>query len=459
MRARWWTILACVLCATASLHAAPAQPGRAVLLISIDGLRPDYVLEADRHSVKIPHLRALAREGAYATGVRGVLPSATYPSHTSIITGVAPAKHGIVANHPFDGAVKDIDVWYYYAEDLRAPTLWDAAAAGGYSVGSVSWPVTVGAVAIRYNIPEFNLTRTDEDVKLTRGAATPGLMAELSVKAGAYITDNTKGVPRDWARTRYALEMIRLKRPGFLTVHLVATDHLQHRDGPFTPRTLEALEQIDDMVGQLAQGMRANDPRAVVCVVSDHGFAPVNNVLYLDAALVKAGLITLKAPGKTVETSGIAQWTARSWSASGSAGIVLKNPGDAAARAKVKGFLDELAASPANGVAAILDEAAIQQLGGAPTAHYWVDMRPGFSISPSLTPSIVAAVSARGTHGYAPGLKDMNSTFMIAGPGIAAGRNVGVIDMRSIAPTLARVMGVPFPSAEAPAVDIFRATK
>ena len=444
-----------LLLAAVNAFAQPENSARALLLISIDGLRPDYVLEADKHGLKIPQLRALARDGAHARTVRGVLPTATYPSHTTIITGVSPARHGIVANHPFEGAVKGIDVWYYYAEDLHAPTLWDAATAAGYTVGNVSWPVTVGATSIRFNIPEFNLTRTDEDVKLTRGAATPGLMAELSVRAGTYITDNTKAVERDGARTRYALELLRLKHPRFLTVHLVATDHLQHRDGPFTPKVHAALEEIDQMVGQLADAMRAEDPGAAVCIVSDHGFAPVNHVFYLDTAFVKAGLITLQGQGKTVEEAGIKQWIARPWSASGSAAIVLKQPQDAGARTKVKGVLDSLAADPANGIAAVLDEVAIRNLGGAPTAQFWIDMRPGFSISPSLAPSIVSAVSARGTHGYAPTHPEMGSTFIIAGKGIRGGADLGSIDMRSIAPTLAKLMGVPFPSAEMPAQDIF----
>src|SRR5687767_2960842 len=175
----------------------PANSGRALLLISIDGLRPDYVLEADKHELKLPHLTELARNGAYATGVRGVLPTATYPSHTSIITGAAPARHGIVANHPFGRSAKDLDIWYYYHEDIRVPTLWDAATQGGYVVGSVSWPVTVGAPSIRYNIPEYALTRTPEDVHITRGASTPGLMAELEKKAGPYLTEVSDALKRD----------------------------------------------------------------------------------------------------------------------------------------------------------------------------------------------------------------------------------------------------------------------
>jgi predicted AlkP superfamily pyrophosphatase or phosphodiesterase len=350
--------------------------------------------------------------------------------------------------------VKDLDVWYTYAEDLRATTLWEAATHAGYVVGSVSWPVTVGATSIRFNIPEFNLTRTPEDVKITRGVATPGLMAELEKKAGPYLTEVADAVKRDWARTRYALEMLRQKHPRFLTVHVAATDSIQHRSGPFAGELRPALEEIDRMVGELTTAIRDEDARAAVCVVSDHGFAPVTNVLCLDAAFVRAGLITLKSSGTTVEAAGIREWIAQPWPAGGSAAIVLKNPSDTAARAKVRTLLDQLAADSANGIESILDEDGIRKLGGAPTAQFWVDMKPGFMVSPTLQPSIVSVVSVRGTHGYSPVHPEMGATFMIAGAGIRAGNNLGTIDMRTIAPTLATIMDVPFPSAEMSAIDI-----
>jgi len=83
--------------------AASAQPSTPiVLMISIDGLRPDYVTAADKHGLKIPALRRFVAEGAFAEGVQGVMPTVTYPSHTTLITGVWPAKHGILANTIFD---------------------------------------------------------------------------------------------------------------------------------------------------------------------------------------------------------------------------------------------------------------------------------------------------------------------------------------------------------------------
>src|SRR5262245_58420007 len=75
--------------------------GVPVILISIDGLKPDYVLEADKHKLKIPNLRRLVKEGSYATNVTGVEPTVTYPSHATMITGVSPAKHGICTSPPF----------------------------------------------------------------------------------------------------------------------------------------------------------------------------------------------------------------------------------------------------------------------------------------------------------------------------------------------------------------------
>src|SRR3984885_5656619 len=128
-----------------------AQSKTAVLLISIDGMRPDYVLKADEHGLKIPHLRRIVKDGAHATGVKGVLPTVTYPSHTTILTGVAPAKHHIYSNVVFDPLDLNLAGWMWYSEDIAAPTLWQAASKAGLIVGSVSWPVSVAAQGIAYN--------------------------------------------------------------------------------------------------------------------------------------------------------------------------------------------------------------------------------------------------------------------------------------------------------------------
>jgi hypothetical protein len=118
-----------------------------VLMISVDGMKPEYVLEARASGLKIPFLRRLAAEGAYAEGVMGVWPTVTYPSHTTLVTGVAPAEHGIYSNLEFDPYQRFKDSWFWYARQVRVPTLWQAAHAQGITTASIGWPVTVGAIA------------------------------------------------------------------------------------------------------------------------------------------------------------------------------------------------------------------------------------------------------------------------------------------------------------------------
>src|SRR5471030_164292 len=100
-----------LLLAAALTAASPAliPPALAapLLMISIDGLRARDVLDAPARGLKLPNLRAMMTDGTYAEGVRDMLPSVTYPNHTTLITGVAPAIHGIAANLAFDPEQKN----------------------------------------------------------------------------------------------------------------------------------------------------------------------------------------------------------------------------------------------------------------------------------------------------------------------------------------------------------------
>lgn len=73
-----------------------------VVMISIDGFRAEDLAHPDAAGVRLPHLQALARDGVQARAVVNVAPTLTYPNHTTLMTGVAPNEHGIVANQRFD---------------------------------------------------------------------------------------------------------------------------------------------------------------------------------------------------------------------------------------------------------------------------------------------------------------------------------------------------------------------
>src|SRR5262245_20016537 len=336
-------LVATVLAATVGALAQPATP--LLVMISIDGLRPDYVTAADTRGAKIPNLRRFYTEGAFANGVVGVIPTTTYPSHTTLVTGVWPAKHGIFANTVFDPLRKNQEGWYWYAEDIRVPTLWDAASRAGLVTASIQWPATVGA-RITWNIPEIWRANTAEDAKLVRAVSTPGLLQDLERELGPY--DRSLEVEADDQRTRFAIRLLETKRPSLLTLHLIALDHTQHETSPGSPETLAVLERLDSAVGRLREAAERLSPgRAWVAVVSDHGFVRSDMVLNLMPAFRAAGFFT-------VENGKISDWKAMPWTSGGSIALVLKDPADAATLAAVRGVLDAVAADPANGVDRVL---------------------------------------------------------------------------------------------------------
>ena len=418
--------------------AAAQAPTPMVLMISVDGLRPDYVTAADKHGLKIPALRRFVTEGAFAEGVEGVIPTVTYPSHTTLITGVWPAKHGILSNTIFDPLRTGQSAWYWYAEDIRVPTLWDVATRAGWTTASVQWPVSVGA-RVTWNIPEYWRANTPEDAKLVRALSTPGLIAELEAELGPY----PRGLEAedDEARGRFTARLLEKKRPALLTLHLLALDHVQHDTRPFSAETFAVLERLDAVVGRLRETAERLAPgRAFVAIVSDHGFVRTDTTLNLFVAFRDAGLLT-------IERGRITDWKAIPWSAGGSAAIVLKDPADAVTREQTRALLDKLAAEPANGIDRVLDAATLHARGGFPTASFVVGLKPGWQMVSTLTGSMLGNGKG-GTHGHLPDVPELRASFFMIGPGVPAGRALGLINMRDVAPTLARRVGLSLSTAD-----------
>jgi hypothetical protein len=81
-----------------------------------------------------------------------------------------------------------------------------------------------------------------------------------------------------------------------------------------------------------------------------------------------------------------------------------------------------------------------------------VALRPGFVTGEGISGALVTTSTYKGMHGYWPDVLEMDSSFFLLGQGIPAAHSLGLIDMRSIAPTLAQILGVPLPAAETKSV-------
>ena len=96
------------------IFAAALSARQPLVVVSVDGLDHRYLRDADKLGLRIPNLRRLMKEGAWADGVVGEVPTITWPEHTTMLTGVPPAVHGIERNQMWDYSL------------VKVKTLWDA---------------------------------------------------------------------------------------------------------------------------------------------------------------------------------------------------------------------------------------------------------------------------------------------------------------------------------------------
>ena len=226
-----WLVLG-LFVGDAGLQAAP-RPVRPlpaierVVIISIDGLRPDRLLLADT-----PVMHAMVKEGAYTFWAETTAVSVTLPSHVSMLTGMTPNKHGIEWNGdlPFSRPVYPL-----------YPTIFETAKLGGYTTALVCGknkfgPLTKPGTLDYVFLPEKNLD-------------TDALVADEAVKA------------------------IRQVKPDLLFVHFPTVDRIGHQYGWGSPEQLAAIALADQAVGRVMAALEETGMKksAFIIVTSDHG--------------------------------------------------------------------------------------------------------------------------------------------------------------------------------------------
>jgi predicted AlkP superfamily pyrophosphatase or phosphodiesterase len=408
--------------------ARPVPPERPrAIVISIDGLMPETYMDPDALGLRVPTLRAIKARGVFARGVESVFPSVTYPSHTTMVTGVLPEVHHITSNRPQDPLDKNQRGWHWYSEDIAVPTLWSVVQASGGKAAVITWPVTAGAdVAIR--VPEYWRAGTVDDQKLLRTLSTPGYLDKVAKSYPALWSKLTPPDVQDEAQFAIARYAIANDDPDLMLVHVWATDDAQHAHGPRSPQAKQAIEDVDKLLGDLLAQLEASPDwdRTMLVVASDHGFAPVEHEINLDVLFAQRGLIE----GAAVRAFSIAN--------GGSAYVYVT---DGAAREAALAAVATLGER-----VRVIERDEIAKLGGDPDAAFAVVASPGFELGLKRTGDAIIDTPGRGTHGAHPGDPSMQASFLAIGGRIMQ-RDLGTIRMIDIAPTVAHWLGVSLPAA------------
>jgi predicted AlkP superfamily pyrophosphatase or phosphodiesterase len=415
-----------------------------VIIVSIDGFAAFYWHDAQ---ARLPTLRRLAERGVVAAGMEAVFPTTTWPTHVSLVTGVSPRAHGVVANHILNRDTRmpeDLtgDPIYDAPDLLRAPTVYDRAHASGLRTAAIDWPATRNATTLDFNLPFFK----DQRVFETQTART--VWEEL--RALGYPL-HRQG---EWAQLPHrfykdemvgsvATHVVRRHEPGLLLVHFLCVDSFQHLYGPRSPEAYWAIEYVDGLIGRFLASLPASvTDRTAVFVVSDHGFLPSTREIRPNVRLRRLGALRNEGDGRL---GGEARFVMNH-----GAGALYGLDGDARA---VDALAREIAAM--DGVSGMWTSAQYAALGlPAPADHRQVadamfEAAPGYSFGDTATGDDEhGAPKYLGTHGQRPTYADNRAFFLAAGAGIARGRELPAIRSRDVAPTVMTTLGLTLESVE-----------
>ena len=412
-----------------------------VVVISIDGFRPQMYLEADRGGESLPALRALWTAGSRAEGVEVAYPSMTYPSHTSLATGTRPVRHGITSNTKFD-PLRGSSAWYYEHDAMKVPAIWDVVRQHGLTAAGASWPVTVGA-RMDVLFPESNqMPETGTWLDRARADSTPGLVDAVVADLGGFgPRDNLNAVQRDRFTTTVAERIIRMHRPNVLLIHLMETDSVQHAEGPGTPAAHAALTRVDAHIGRLVRateeaGIRA---RTAFIVTGDHGFSRVHTLIQPNVILRDGGWLTTGSDGRVATFEAASHATA----------IRLARPGDTVLAAAIESRFRELAAGRYKGIFRVVGRTELDAMGTYPEAAFFIEPAEGYYVSDGVAGGeVLVGTTRRGAHGFLSTEPRMHTGFIAAGAGIRPGVPLPLLRQIDIAPTIARLLGLTMPSAD-----------
>ncbi|HUR44340.1 MAG TPA: ectonucleotide pyrophosphatase/phosphodiesterase [Candidatus Saccharimonadales bacterium] len=419
-----------VLSSLAAL-AAPrevAPKKRMVVVISLDGF-PGFALQDPK--LPVPTLRSLIRKGTWSR-MHPINPTITWPNHTTMVTGVGADEHGLLLN----GTIVRTNGWppvrvdpYVEKEKMvHAPTVYDAAHKARLTTAQVDWVAINKASTITWPFGEW-VTPEDPVARemIKRGALTTGEVTEFT---------KFNIVWRDQVWTKAAAYLIREHKPNLMLFHLLTLDATHHRYGPNNLGAMGAMAFLDSCVAQIVASVEqaGMTERTTFLVVSDHGFKGYTNEIRTAVALGAAGLTN----AAYVLPEG------------GSGFLYLNSTNSPEVSQKVLALMKSI-----EGIGDVVTPERFAAL-GLPQPNrdpqmfdIFLTAKPGYSFSGATGGAVTAAVpQLSGSHGYIASDPDLDAIFIASGYGVTPGVKLEQVRTIDVAPTIAKLLGVPFPSAK-----------
>ncbi|CAN5715815.1 alkaline phosphatase family protein [soil metagenome] len=263
---------------------------RETLVLNIVGLTPRMV------GAHTPNLRRLAARGGMQP-LRTVTPAVTCTAQTSLLTGLAPRDHGIVANGWLFRDLQEIFFWRQSNRLVAGERVWDAARARdpAFTCANLFWWYNIAA-STEIGVTPRPMYPADGR-KIPDCYATPqSLRDELTDKLGRFPLFSFWGPATDISSTRWiadcTLHVRATRRPTLSLVYLPHLDYNLQRLGPDDPAIARDLAEVDAVAGSLIDAAEADGARVIV--LSEYGITPVAAPVHLNRHLREAGLLAVR---------------------------------------------------------------------------------------------------------------------------------------------------------------------
>jgi predicted AlkP superfamily pyrophosphatase or phosphodiesterase len=422
----------------------------------------DAVYEADFEVLKtLPNCQFLIEHGSYSKQVKTIYPTITYPVHTSIITGCYPDKHGIFHNHPFQPHIKNDKYkrWFWYHDEIKAPTLLDVARQNNLKVGSIFWPVT-GKAKIAYNLPEIIALPGENQILKILKAGSPLFLLLNELKYRKL----RKGIEEPNLAnftTKVSCNLIEKKKPQLGLVHLVTVDTFRHNHGTHGKKTLEGLRRLDDSLGEIMNAIGRAEiwDESTIIVTTDHGQMDCNRYASINAYFIEAGLQSWQGE-QTITFHAYAQ-------SLGFGAYIHINPELVKTtpefETKLSKVLEQLKEDQI--ISYVISKEELLQKGCSEEFDFAIESYPNVYITDSiyhqfhqksmwmneLTENERKQIQHDlyyATHGYDNETPGYQNIFFAYGPNVKKNYDIGPMSMVDIAPTVAKLMNLTFPSCD-----------
>ena len=266
---------------------------RYVVFLSIPGLRAQDLTH-------MPRLSACMIGGGQ-TSLAASFPCVTWPVQTNMLTGQTPAEHGVVANGFYWREERQVEMWTAWNEKITAPQIWDRLHQQDPSITSAVWfPMLskgCGADYVCMPAPIHNPDGTEDLWCYTKPVE---LYGQLRDQLGHFPLKHFWGPLANISSAawivRSAIEAAERFRPNFFYIYLPHLDYAAQKIGPDSSAAIEALGDLDQVLGQLFDGFAAayGPHRPIWMAASEYAIVPVDHVTYPNRMLRQAGLLHVR---------------------------------------------------------------------------------------------------------------------------------------------------------------------